>query len=139
MITILPYGDSDDQRSISWNRFEHVHAHALIPNEAMLQSWVVGMSPFYSPSFHCKGVADFLLHLCLGRPTYLIGRKAQISARDKIDFILGSFWRIRDLGNLIVRHDYFPFSLHIPSIPVPPSSSVTVVLEFCCSPVIHDH
>src|SRR5258706_15473617 len=87
VIAILPHSHRHDQGSFRRNGFEYIHAHALIPNKAMLLHVIIWMRTFNSNPLGGKRRKHLSLHLGLSRPADLIGRQTQISTGEQKRFV----------------------------------------------------
>ena len=90
VVAVLPDRLRHDHRRIGGNGLEHVHAHPLGGNEAMLLHRVIRVGSDHFHAFGSKRGDDLLFHGLLGRPAGLVGREAQVTTGNKINRVSNS-------------------------------------------------
>jgi len=83
VMAVLPNGFHDHNRSVRGNFTEDLHAALLRINEAVLFCGVDSMAALNSKSEMFRRFSDSFFNALLSHPTGLVGRQAQIAARDQ--------------------------------------------------------
>jgi hypothetical protein len=79
MMRILPDGFGDDQRSIRIDLGKDFHSFFLGGDEAVLFGFLEGMGADQLVPGGGEGGGEGFLHLCLGRPAFLVGGEAEVT------------------------------------------------------------
>ena len=76
VVAVLPDSFSNNKRRIWVDRLEHIHSHALIPNETVLKLRIIWVSSHNGDPLGGESLGHPSLHILLGWPTLLISRQA---------------------------------------------------------------
>ena len=85
VMAVLPDALGHDQRGIRVELAEHLHAHLLRINEAVLLLLVERMRAHDRPALGFQGLGEDGFHLRLLGPAFLVGREAQVAAGNQVN------------------------------------------------------
>jgi hypothetical protein len=88
VVAVLPDRHRGDDRRVLCDFREHIHAHALRGDEAVLLRRVVRVGTHHFDTFTFEGGGDLFFHGFLRGPADLVGRKAQVARCNKVSRLL---------------------------------------------------